>query len=216
MNLVYLVIRGVASFLFQMVLSLDTWVIYVSLLGLCLTCEFLPVQLMPGTEVAVAPKRRKKNVNAHEVGYKQHYTSTKEYHIARALLRIQAPDMRFIHRSNVRGVVLGVVLTSVAYIHSETAKTLSLDSPQFVVIIPRSSSEESTKNSDNDALRTKGSSTPNLAGTGTLADKRKNHQAIVRLLISDSVAKGHLMIAKSLRLYLGVSLCSCMFFLTSN
>ncbi|KAG7990266.1 hypothetical protein I3843_02G017200 [Carya illinoinensis] len=169
------------------------------------------VQLMPGSEVAVAPKRRKKNVNAHEVGYKQHGTSTKEHHIARALLRIQAPDGRFIHRSNVRGVELGVVLTSVAFIHSETAKTLSLDSLQFVVIIPRSSSEESMRNSDNDALRTKGSSTPKVAGTGNLADKKKNRQAIVHLLISDSVAKGHVMIAKPLRLYLGVSLHSWVF-----
>lgn len=181
---------------------------YVSLLELCLTCEIFSVQLVPGTEVAVAPKRRKKNVNSQEGRYMQ--SSTKEHHFARALLRIQDSDRRFIHRSYVNGVELGVALTSVAFIHSETAKSFSLDSLQLVVIIPRSSPEERLKNSDNDALRTKSSSTPKVADIGNLTDKKKNRQAVVHLLISESVAKGHVMIAKSLRLYLGVGLHSCM------
>ncbi|KAE8009972.1 hypothetical protein FH972_006373 [Carpinus fangiana] len=162
------------------------------------------VQLVPGTEVAVAPKRRKKNVNSQEGRYMQ--SSTKEHQFARALLRVQDPDRRFIHRSYVNGVELGVALTSVAFIHSETAKSFSLDSLQLLVIIPRSSSEESLKNSNNDALRTKSSSTPKVADMGNLTDKKKNRQAVVHLLISESVAKGHVMIAKSLRLYLGVGL----------
>lgn len=181
--------------------------IYVPLLEHCLTFEVLSVQLVPGTEVAVAPKRRKKNGNACEGPYMQ--SSIKEHPFARALLRVQDPDRRFIHKSNVNGVELGVVLTSVAFIHPETAQSFSLNSLQFVVIIPRSSSEESSKNSDNESLRTKSSSTPKVANSGNLTDKKKNRQAIVHILISESVAKGHVMFAKSLRLYLGVGLHSC-------
>ncbi|XP_023924154.2 peroxisomal ATPase PEX1 isoform X1 [Quercus suber] len=160
------------------------------------------VQLVAGTEVAVAPKRRKKNGNAHEGPYMQ--SSIKEHPFARALLRIQDPDRRFIHKSYVNGVELGVVLTSVAFIHPETAQSFSLDSLQFVVIIPRSSSEESSKNSDNDSFRKRSSSPP--ANNGNLTEKKKIRQAVVHLLISESVAKGHVMFAKSLRLYLGVGL----------
>ncbi|KAM4088196.1 hypothetical protein ACB094_07G052300 [Castanea mollissima] len=160
------------------------------------------VQLVAGTEVAVAPKRRKKNGNAHEGPYMQ--SSIKEHPFARALLRIQDPDRRFIHKSYVNGIELGVVLTSVAFIHPETAQSFSLDSLQFVVIIPRSSSEESSKNSDNDSFRKRSSSPP--ANSGNLTEKKKIRQAVVHLLISESVAKGHVMFAKSLRLYLGVGL----------
>ncbi|KAK7817072.1 peroxisome biogenesis protein 1 [Quercus suber] len=167
------------------------------------------VQLVAGTEVAVAPKRRKKNGNAHEGPYMQ--SSIKEHPFARALLRIQDPDRRFIHKSYVNGVELGVVLTSVAFIHPETAQSFSLDSLQFVVIIPRSSSEESSKNSDNDSFRKRSSSPP--ANNGNLTEKKKIRQAVVHLLISESVAKGHVMFAKSLRLYLGVGLHSCMLLL---
>ena len=168
------------------------------------------MQLVAGTEVAVAPKRRKKNGNAHEGPYMQ--SSIKEHPFARALLRIQDPDRRFIHKSYVNGVELGVVLTSVAFIHPETAQNFSLDSLQFVVIIPRSSSEESSKNSDNDSFRKRSSSPP--VNSGNLTEKKKIRQAVVHLLISESVAKGHVMFAKSLRLYLGVGLHSCMLLLS--
>lgn len=162
------------------------------------------VQLVPGTEVAVAPKRRKKNVNSLEDGNRQF--STKEHQLARALLRIQDPDRRFIHGTTVNGIEVGVALTSVAFIHSETAKSFSLDPLQLVVIIPRSSSEESLNNSESVSVRTKGSSTPKVADIGNLTEKKKNRQAVVRLMIEESVAKGHVMIARSLHLYLGVGL----------
>ena len=161
---------------------------------------------MPGTEVAVAPKRRKPNVDSNEDSYT--LSSNKE-HVAKALVRVQDADKRFIHKKVIKGVELGVGLTSVAIIHPETAKKFSLDSLQLVAVVPRSPSKERVKNSGNDALRVKGSSKE--ANSGTLSDKKEHHQAIVRLLISDSVAKGHVMIAHCLRLYLRVSLHSCAF-----
>ncbi|CAB4307142.1 unnamed protein product [Prunus armeniaca] len=158
------------------------------------------VQLVPGTEVAVAPKRRK-TVNSH--GDSSTLASNGERHISKALLRIQDPDRRLVHKSGyVKGVELGVVLTSVAMIHPETAKMFSLSSLQLVAVVPRLSPKESMKNSENDGLRTRSSSTPKESNNGISNDKKDNRETIVRLLISDSVAKGHVMVAQSLRLYL--------------
>ncbi|KAA3479125.1 peroxisome biogenesis protein 1 isoform X1 [Gossypium australe] len=157
------------------------------------------VQLVPGTEVAVAPKRRKKNLNNIE-------SSTGESHGAKALLRLQDSDRRLFHKSNVKGVELGVALTSVAFIHQETAKRLSLESLQLVVIVPRLSAKESVKNLENDASRMKGSLTSKEVNSGISIDNKEFRQVIVRLLISDSVAKGHLMVTRSLRLYLRAGL----------
>ncbi|TYI04949.1 hypothetical protein ES332_A10G054500v1 [Gossypium tomentosum] len=157
------------------------------------------VQLVPGTEVAVAPKRRKKNLNNIE-------SSTGESHGAKALLRLQDSDRRLFHKSNVKGVELGVALTSVAFIHQETAKRLSLESLQLVVIVPRLSAKESVKNLENDASRMKGSLTSKEVNSGISIDNKEFRQVVVRLLISDSVTKGHLMVTRSLRLYLRAGL----------
>lgn len=54
-------------------------------------------------------------------------------------------------------------------------------------------------------MKAKGSSAVNQVENGD-TDNKENRQAIVHLLISESVAKGHVMLAKSLRLYLRASL----------
>lgn len=114
------------------------------------------------------------------------------------------------HKSNAKGVELGVALTSVAFIHQDTAKRLSLESLQLVVIVPRLSAKESIKNLENDNSRMKGSLTSKEVNSGISIDNKEFRQVIVRLLISDSVAKGHLMVTRSLRLYLRAGLHSCM------
>ncbi|KAK8618635.1 hypothetical protein V6N13_132621 [Hibiscus sabdariffa] len=154
------------------------------------------VQLVHGTEVAVAPKRRKKILNNIE-------SLNGESHGAKAQLRLQDSDRRLFHRSIVKGVELGVALTSVAFIHQETAERFSLESLQLVVLVPRFSSKESVKNLESDASRMKGSLTSREVNSGISTDNKEFRQVIVRLLISDSVAKGHIMVTRSLRLYLG-------------
>lgn len=163
------------------------------------------VQLVPGTEVAVAPKRRKKDMSKQDAFVQ---SSNKECNIVKALLRLQDSDTRLFHKCYVKGVELGVALTSVAYMHPETARKFSLESLQSVTIVPRLSSKESAKTPDTDMLRMKSTSTTKEVNNGS--DKKEFRQAIVCLLISDSVAKGHLMIARSLRLYLRAGLHSCM------
>ncbi|CAN6553598.1 unnamed protein product [Malus baccata var. baccata] len=71
-------------------------------------------------------------------------------------------------------------------------KMFSLQSLEFVVVVPRLSPKESTKNSENDGLQTRSRSTPNESNGGS--DRKDNREAIVGLLISDSVVKGHVMI----------------------
>lgn len=56
---------------------------------ICLTRETLLVQLMPGTEVVVAPKRRKKSLDS--TG-DSHLDSSNKEHAAKMLLRLQYPD----------------------------------------------------------------------------------------------------------------------------
>lgn len=162
------------------------------------------MQLVPGTEVAVAPKRRK-NVNSNG---DEMLASGGGHHFSKALLRVQDADKRLVHQSNVKGVELGVVLTSVGIVHPETAERFSLKPLELVAVVPRLIPKESMKNSESDGLRI-GSSTPKESSVRVPNDKKDNHQAVVRLLISDSVAKGHLMIAQSLRLYLRAGLHSC-------
>ncbi|KAJ0083051.1 hypothetical protein Patl1_11768 [Pistacia atlantica] len=164
------------------------------------------VQLVPGTEVAVAPKRRKKSVKKLADSYMQ----SSKNRITKAVLRLQDSDQRLFHSCCVKGVELGVALTSVAFINPETAKCVSLDSLQLVAIVPRLSSKESIKNPENSAPRIKNNSTSKDVKGGILTEKKGDRQAIVRLLVSDSVAKGHIMIARSLRLYLNAGLHSCM------
>ncbi|XP_030476552.2 peroxisomal ATPase PEX1 [Syzygium oleosum] len=159
------------------------------------------VQLVPGTEVAVAPKRRRKNLLRNE----DHFTQcpNRKQQPQRALLRIQEPDERLIHKNKVNGVDLGIVLTAIAYIHPETARNFGFD-PLSTVIITPFSAKESSKNPTNNSFQQK----INLNGKEGSKGIEKNEvrNAVVCLLISESVAKGHIMISRSLCMYLGVGL----------
>ncbi|KAK9937147.1 hypothetical protein M0R45_013956 [Rubus argutus] len=90
------------------------------------------VQLVPGTEVAVAPKRRK-NINSN--GDSSMVSSKGGHHISKALLRVQDADRGLVHQYKAKSVELGVVLTSVAIIHPETAKMFSLQSLQCMFFL---------------------------------------------------------------------------------
>ncbi|KAL5554352.1 hypothetical protein UlMin_041753 [Ulmus minor] len=163
----------------------------------CVTSTFpknAVVQLVSRTEVAIAPKRCKKDTNSRE--------NSNE----RALLRVQYTDRRLIHRTFVKIFELSVVFTSVAFVHPETAKRFSLDSLQLVAVVPRLSSEDGSKDPQNDGVRVKISSTAKKANNGKQTNKKEYRYAIVRLLVSDSVTKGHVMIVQSLHLYLRASL----------
>lgn len=160
------------------------------------------VQLKPGTEVAVAPKRRKTNVNSSEDSSVP--SEDKNHLTTKALLRIQDPDSRFIHNCEINGLEMGVVITSAVFIHPETATNYSFDSLQFVIIEPRLAPKESKTNHETDKQKVR-SSIAKEVNHGVPIGKQDYRYTVVRLLISGSVAKGHIMLSRSLRLYLRAS-----------
>lgn len=168
------------------------------------------VQLVPGTEVVVAPKMRKERVVGFEESHNQELLG--EQVMSKALLRLQAENRMHIHWFEFNGVELGVVLTSVAFIHPETASRLSFDNLQLVTIVPRLPANETTKKGkDNAHAQKRGSYSPNTEeNKGLSASSNKRYQQIVvRILCSELVTKDHLMLPQSLRLFLKAKLHSC-------
>jgi peroxin-1 len=162
---------------------------------------------MPGTEVEVAPKTRKRNSDS---AGDSHVGSNIREHTAKMLLRLQEPNDLCRTSTHIKGVELHVGLTSVAVVHPETAKRFSFDTLQLVSIVPRVSKENvNNSRTKSNIMKAKGGgSAVNEVENGN-TDKKEHRQAVVHLLISESVAKGHVLLAKSLRLYLRASLHSC-------
>ncbi|KAK7400710.1 hypothetical protein VNO78_11984 [Psophocarpus tetragonolobus] len=169
------------------------------------------VQLMPGTEVAVAPKRRKKSLDS---AGDSHLDASSKQHTAKMLLRLQDPDELCSTSTHIKGVDLNTGLTSVAFVHPETAKKYSFNMLQLVLIVPRVS-KENVNISRTNIMKAKSGSATNEVENG-YTDKTEYRQAIVQLLISESVAEGHVMVAKSLRLYLRASLHSWVYLKPCN
>lgn len=158
------------------------------------------VQLVPGTEVAVAPKTRKKRVDTYQDVQKQ--SSIEEQLSMKALLRVQRYKGGSVHKFDFMNVEFGVVLTTVAFIHPDTAQKFSFDNLQLVTIVPRlppngkmHSKKDTNQKRGSNSLATEGS---HGGSTGMEMARR----AVLRLLFSDSVAKGHVMLPQSIRLYL--------------
>ncbi|XP_009384181.2 peroxisomal ATPase PEX1 isoform X1 [Musa acuminata AAA Group] len=153
------------------------------------------VQLVPGTEVSVAPKKRKNGVVAHKSAEKQN--STKEELRMKALLRVQAPNREYVHKFEFKDVELRVFLTSVAFIHPETAKKFSFENLQVATVIPKLQQKEIMQNG-NDIINAKRGNNGFLT-----ASKMKPRHTVVHIVYSDSVGKGHVILPQSLRYFIG-------------
>ncbi|KAL5977211.1 hypothetical protein ACLOJK_021553 [Asimina triloba] len=160
-----------------------------------------------GAEVAVAPKRRQKDGPSHQVGPK--VASIKESEKSKALLRVQAQNERLAHRIEVKGVELGVMLTSAAFIHPETAKDLLFDNLQLVIVLPRLT-VNNTSSQKNSVQKSNLLHQGVTSASSTISNGAPRH-VIVRLLLSDSVARGHIMLPPSLCLYLRAGIHSWVF-----
>lgn len=166
------------------------------------------MQLVPGTEVAVAPKRRAKKKDTDENCHKDE-SFAKGDQTQRAFLRVQDADMTLVHKTKIKDLELGIVLTSVAYIHPETAKRFALSSLNSVILEPCSSKKKKNMNANNMNLEMKSNSN-GKEGNGRISTEKESRHAIVSILTSLSVSIGHIMISQELRLYLGAGLHSCM------
>lgn len=160
------------------------------------------MQLVPGTEVAVAPKRRKKLCDECK--------DDKLKSSRKALLRIQDPKERLIYESHLRGRNVGIELSSIALIHPETANKLLFDSLNVVVIMPRLPSKMKVENPGSNTMSKQLSSSAKVLSGKHLTDENDSRYAIVHLVLTESVAKGHLMLSQSLCRYLRVRFHSCM------
>lgn len=161
------------------------------------------VQLVPGTKVAVAPKPRKKKVDSSRDI--QDRTLLEEQVRTKALLRVQASHGEHVHRFKFGDVELGVVLTTVAFIHPDTAHKFSFDNLQLVTLLPRSPPHRQLQNGKDTKLR-RGSNISRVEEANEVPSSGKeiSRYSVVRILLSDSVAKGHVMLPRSLRLFLQV------------
>ncbi|CAN4121123.1 unnamed protein product [Withania somnifera] len=170
------------------------------------------VQLVPGTEVAVAPKRRKRNISSGEDSMMQ----DDKLSASKALLRVQDAGDECIHKYEADGVEMGVLLTSAILIHPETASIYSFEPLQTVVIIPRLLPRETRKNHETDSRSGKSSGTSKEGNVGVPPDENDIHQTVFRLIFSESVAKGHIMLPRCIRLYLRAELHSCVYVKSFN
>ncbi|KAL2897600.1 Peroxisome biogenesis protein 1 [Bienertia sinuspersici] len=161
------------------------------------------VQLVPGTEVAVAPKRRKKSADLCKDSSSESVNSS--HFLQKALLRVQDPKKMLIHQSHLGGGHVGIELTCIALVHPETAKCFLFESLHVVVIVPRRPSTIKVENSGNKTLKKQLSSSSKELGGKLLTDENDSRYAIVRVVFSECVAKGHLMLSQSLCRYLRVS-----------
>ncbi|KAG9439462.1 hypothetical protein H6P81_019627 [Aristolochia fimbriata] len=152
------------------------------------------VRFVPGTEVSVAPKRRKKLAEPYGAPKE---ASVEEKLTSKALLRVQVPQTKQVQRFEVKGFEIGVVVTSAVFIHPETAEDLVFDNLQSVFIYPRSTVSERMQNRNHKNLKQTSSSANEIQDT--------NRHLCVHLLLSKSVAKGHIMLPESVCLYLSVT-----------
>ena len=159
------------------------------------------MQLVPGTEVAVAPKRRTNKADSFQDIKRS--SDNKDQMRSKGLLRVQVQTKRISYKFELKDFDLQVVLTSAALIHPETAQNLSFDHLQLVKIFPRYSFDD-----DKDIISRRGSY-PSEALFG--GKNVGSGSTTVNLLFSSSVAKGHLMLPESVRLFLKADLCSCKF-----
>ncbi|KAG9149165.1 hypothetical protein Leryth_003159 [Lithospermum erythrorhizon] len=173
-------------------------------------CYCFTVQLVPGAEVAVAPKRRKRTPDSNLSA------SVQEYNTMKALLRVQDMDSRFSHNYEVDRINVEVVLTSVVLMHPETAGKYSFDSLQHVVIIPRSQPKEDIEKNATQSPKVNGGATIKEVDNGSFTENQDGCQVIIRVLLSEYVAEGHVMISRSLRMLLRARLRSWVYVQASN
>jgi peroxin-1 len=136
---------------------------------------------VPGTEVAVAPKIRKEP--SQDV---KKQSALEEQVKTKAFLRVQPADRKHIHTFKYKGVDIGVVLSYAVLIHPDTATSISVGNLQLVTVSPKSSKKRPAQNGKEVAQK-----------KGMSVAKERTHEVVVYILLSDSVAKGHVMLPYS-------------------
>lgn len=163
--------------------------------------EQLVVQLVPGTELVVAPKQRKRDLSSNITeAVKSHDKSV----TTKALLRVQELDRNLVQSCESGSIRFGVVPTSMAFISPRTGERFSLLNGQLAFLTSISAGNKSIQNHG----RKKGQSYVPENANGISIDNNNGdiRQAICRLVFLETVARGHVMLARSLRHYIHANL----------
>lgn len=162
--------------------------------------EQLVVQLVPGTELAVAPKQRKvmsSNITETVKSHNESFTT-------KALLRVQELDRTLVQSCEFGSIRFGVVPTSMAFISPRTGERFSLINGQLAILTSISAGSKRIQNYG----RKKGQSYVPGKANGISIDNSNGdiRQVICRLVFLETVARGHVMLARSLRHYIHANL----------
>ncbi|KAL8151630.1 hypothetical protein V2J09_021438 [Rumex salicifolius] len=155
------------------------------------------VQLVPGAEIAVAPKRRQKSGNYSKESKMQSLDGSHPFEPV--LLRVQDPKKMLLHNSNIGDVDVRIEISTIALIHPDTGKSCMIDPLRVVVLIPRVQLKAKLNENENEGIRKKVSSSLKDANGQTSTRDTESRYAVVQILFSETVAKGHLMLSLPLR-----------------
>eukprot|EP01018_Ginkgo_biloba_P029575 Gb_20751 [translate_table: standard] len=162
------------------------------------------VQLVPGTELAVAPKRRKQSMSTNLTTERGELDNA----MTKASLRVQELERSLLQTCKSRSLRFGVVPTSVAFLSPDTAEGFSLSNGQLAILTSMSGETKISLNYGRQDGRKKSQPYVGEKANITTTDdsKRIARQVICQLVFLETVSRGHIMLARSLRLYIGANI----------
>ncbi|GLJ21358.1 hypothetical protein SUGI_0392840 [Cryptomeria japonica] len=161
------------------------------------------VRLVPGIDVVVDLKEHikipKSNLTEKTAKAVNQASNTK------ASLRVQELDRSLVQNCEHRNIRFGVVPTSMAFVSSITAENFSLVNGQPVILTPIAVGSKRPQNNGRRHGRKEEQKDDEEEANHIAMDEGKDivKQVICQLVLFDTVARGHVMLARSLRLYIG-------------
>ncbi|KAH9318657.1 hypothetical protein KI387_020426, partial [Taxus chinensis] len=163
------------------------------------------VRLVPGIDVVVDLKEQSKNTKSNLTAATA--KAVNRASIMKASLRVQELDRSLVQTCERGSISFGVVPTSMAFVSPITAERFSLVNGQPVILTPIALGSRRSQNYESHSGRKDQLDDGEEAiDTGVDDDKGIVRQVICQLVFFETVARGHVMLARSLRLYIGAYL----------
>lgn len=163
------------------------------------------VRLVPGIDVVVDLKEHVKLPKSNLTG--ETAKPVNQASNTKASLRVQELSRSLVQNCEHMNIRFGVVPTSMAFVSSITAERFSLANGQPVILTPIAVGSKRPQNNGRRHGRKEEQKDDEQANHIAI-DEGKDivKQVICQLVIFDTVARGHVMLARSLRLYIGAYL----------
>eukprot|EP00249_Psilotum_nudum_P010200 c22398_g1_i1 orf=364-1377(+) len=170
------------------------------------------VQLVPGAELVVAPKQRKRMESLSDLTSDKMHSVSEETcsSSAKAWLRVQELDPSLVQMCEMEKFPYQIVPTTIVFVAPPIAKGIPFSNGQLVIL---------TSASTTWLRRKRYNDIPNTGGQNSMLKARvadgekgesRNRFMVVRLVHCSLVVKGHAMIASSLRRFIGARIHSRM------